>query len=102
MTSWTGDNVAALGTVPIGWPIANTQIHLLGAHDEPVPIGTAGELYIGGDGLARGYVSAPALTASRFVPDPFGTPGARLYRTGDLARALPDGAIEFLGVRIIR
>jgi amino acid adenylation domain-containing protein len=86
-------------TIPIGRPIANTQIYLLDKYLHPVPIGVTGELHIGGDGLARGYVNRPELTAEKFIPDPFSDePGARLYKTGDLARYLPDGSnIEFLG-----
>lgn len=88
----------AVRTVTIGRPIANTQVHVLDAQCARVPIGVAGELCIGGDGLARGYLGRPELTAEKFVPDPFGpTLGARLYRTGDQARLLPDGTIEWLG-----
>ena len=85
-------------TIPIGRPIANTTAYVLDRHGQQVPVGTAGELYIGGDGVARGYWSRPELTAERFVPDRFGgRPGAQLYRTGDRVRHLPDGSIEFLG-----
>jgi amino acid adenylation domain-containing protein len=86
------------GVPPIGTPLANTTCHVLDAHGQVVLTGTAGELYIGGLGLARGYRNRPDLTQRGFVPDPFsGEPGARLYRTGDLARRRPDGQLEFLG-----
>jgi amino acid adenylation domain-containing protein len=85
-------------SVPIGRPIANTQIYILDDHQRPVPAGIAGELHIGGDGVARGYLDYSELTAEKFIPDPFSEkPGVRLYKTGDLGRYLPDGNIEFLG-----
>ncbi len=91
--------------IPIGHPIANTQIYILDEnlrrHTDPikfVPIGVAGEVHIGGDGVARGYLNRPDLTSERFILDPFSSnPNARLYKTGDLARYLPDGNIEYIG-----
>lgn len=86
------------GSVPIGRPIHNTQVYVLDGHRRPVPIGVAGELFIGGVGVARGYLNLPGLTAEKFVPDPFSDePKARLYRTGDMVRYHADGNMEFLG-----
>jgi amino acid adenylation domain-containing protein len=86
------------GGVPIGRPIANTRLYLLNGSFRPVHEGATGEIYVGGDGVARGYLGNPASTAASFMPDPFGSePGGRLYRTGDLARLLPDGDLHFLG-----
>jgi amino acid adenylation domain-containing protein len=85
------------GAIPIGRPIANAQVYLLDRNLRPVPVGAAGELYISGSGLARGYLSRPELTAEKFIPHPFSqTPGARLYHTGDVARYLEDGNIEYI------
>jgi acyl-coenzyme A synthetase/AMP-(fatty) acid ligase len=87
-------------SIPIGRPISNTQVYILDARLKPVPVGVVGELFIGGDGLARGYLKRPELTAEKFIRHPFDDAHeARLYRTGDLVRYLPDGNIEFLGRR---
>jgi amino acid adenylation domain-containing protein/thioester reductase-like protein len=106
-TIWSAVYQVQPGTeaVSIGQPIANTQIYILDQRCQrkgdvlrEMPIGQSGELHIGGDGLARGYLNREEMTAQRFVPDPFSTkPGARLYKTGDLARIMPDGSIQFIG-----
>jgi amino acid adenylation domain-containing protein len=87
-----------VGNVPVGRPIANTQVYILDKHLQPVPVGVPGELCVGGVGLARGYLNRPEHTARAFIPDPFsGDPESRLYRTGDRGRFRPDGNIEMLG-----
>ncbi|MFI2612143.1 amino acid adenylation domain-containing protein [Kitasatospora sp. NPDC018619] len=83
--------------VPIGRPLPGMTMYVLDDALRPVPPGASGELYVGGTGVARGYLGRPELTAERFLPDPYGPPGARLYRTGDLVRQGPDGAVEFIG-----
>src|SRR5439155_16629056 len=89
---------AELPGAVIGRPLANVRTYLLDGRGRPVLVGATGELYIGGEGVARGYLNRRELTAEKFVPDPFsGRPGSRLYRTGDLARYRPDGNLEFLG-----
>ncbi len=97
-STWTEVARARSGAPTIGRPIANTQVYILDQELQPAPAGVAGELYIGGEGLARGYLSRPELTAEKFVPHPFSEAGGeRLYRSGDLGRWLASGEIEFLG-----
>ncbi|KUL55313.1 non-ribosomal peptide synthetase [Streptomyces sp. NRRL F-4489] len=96
-TRWTVTATDTTAELPIGRPYAHVSARVLDPLLRPVPPGTIGELCLGGRGLSRGYVGRPALTAERFVPDPYGPPGARLYRTGDLARMLPDGTLVFAG-----
>lgn len=97
VSHWTCERREGQTAVPIGSPISNTQLYVLEKALGIVPVGIPGELHIGGDALARGYVGQPALTAAAFIPSLFGQPGSRLYRTGDIARYRYDGAIEFIG-----
>ncbi|MGA2351075.1 MAG: amino acid adenylation domain-containing protein [Terracidiphilus sp.] len=98
VTAWSCRSGIHPSVVPIGKPIANTQMYVLDSHSQPVPIGVTGEIYIGGVQVARGYLNRPELTVERFLENPFSDePGARMYRTGDLGRWLPDGNIEYLG-----
>jgi amino acid adenylation domain-containing protein len=83
--------------IPLGWPISNVQVFILDEALNPIPIGVAGEIYIAGVGVSRGYLNRPDLTAERFIPHSFGEPGGRMYKTGDVGRYLSDGSIEFLG-----
>jgi amino acid adenylation domain-containing protein/non-ribosomal peptide synthase protein (TIGR01720 family) len=93
-----GERPASAPIVPLGRPLANSQIYLLDPGGHPTPLGVPGEVYIGGDGVARGYLNRPELSAERFLPDPFrDAPEARMYRTGDRARYLPGGALLFMG-----
>ncbi|MBD2796682.1 amino acid adenylation domain-containing protein [Xenorhabdus sp. 18] len=97
-STWVRMNRTTGFAAHIGRPIANTQIYILDANGQPVPLGVTGEIHIAGAGVARGYLNRPALTAERFLPDPFsGLPQARMYKTGDLGRWRPDGNIEYLG-----
>ncbi|WP_284332731.1 amino acid adenylation domain-containing protein, partial [Dyella flagellata] len=98
VTAWTCPYHFDDEQVPIGRPIANTQIYLLDPYQQPVPLGSPGEIHIGGAGVARGYLNRPELTDERFLPDPFSRKAdARMYRTGDLAKYLPNGNILYLG-----
>ncbi|SFW28284.1 non-ribosomal peptide synthetase, partial [Pseudomonas sp. NFACC04-2] len=98
VTAWDCAGAETPDSTPIGKPIANTRIYLLDGHRQPVPMGVAGEIYIGGVQVARGYLNRPELTVERFLRDPFSRgANARMYRTGDLGRYLPDGNIEYLG-----
>ncbi|MFI4868005.1 MAG: amino acid adenylation domain-containing protein [Steroidobacterales bacterium] len=96
-TFWQCINAPGQSSVPIGRPIANTQVYVLDARRQPVPAGIAGEIYIGGAGVALGYLNRPALTAERFIQNPFNDGADRIYRTGDLGLLRADGVLEFLG-----
>ncbi len=97
VATWTGPLTAGSGTPTIGGALPHTRVHVLDPAMRPVPPGADGELFVGGDAVARGYLGRPGLTAARFVADPFGAPGARLYRTGDRVRWTAEGELEFLG-----
>jgi amino acid adenylation domain-containing protein len=98
VTYWACRPDQDLKLVPIGYPVANTQMYILDPQLQPVPLGCTGELHIGGIQVARGYLKRPELTTEKFIPDPFSSdPKDRLYKTGDLSRYLPDGSIEYLG-----
>jgi amino acid adenylation domain-containing protein len=96
-STWAELERGDAGAPPIGRPLHDTRFYLLDTALQPVPRGVRGEVYLAGDGLARGYLDRPGLTAERWIPDPFGAPGERMYRTGDLARLRPDGQLEYSG-----
>ncbi len=97
VTFWPCPPTGPVRVVPIGFPVANTAVHVLDRSFYPAPVGASGELYLSGVQLARGYLGRPSLTAERFLPDPYGVPGSRLYRTGDRVRRLAEGAVEYQG-----